>query len=81
MMIGSTPETDMELLTAIELTPKQATFFALCNTNFDTIGFMAREGVFQILNGNATLNFDSKGYLKSIKKEIFSYQQSISRQY
>lgn len=71
----------MELLTAIELTPSQASFFKLCNDNFATLNFMATEGVFAILGGNATLNFDNKGYLKSIKKEIFSYQQPIIRQY
>lgn len=63
----------MEILTALELTPAQATFFALCNENFQTLSFMAKEGVFSIFSGNATLNFDEKGHLKSIKRELFSY--------
>lgn len=66
----------MEILTALELTPAQATFFALCNENFQTLSFMAKEGVFSIFNGNATLNFDEKGQLKSIKRELFSYKKS-----
>lgn len=63
----------MEILTAIELTPSQASFFALCNENFKTLNFMAQEGVFNIYKGSATLNFDEKGYLKTIKRELFSY--------
>lgn len=63
----------MDILTALELTPSQATFFALCNENFKTLSFMAQEGVFSIFSGNATLNFDEKGQLKSIKRELFSY--------
>lgn len=66
----------MELLTALELTPAQATFFALCNSNFATLNFMAKESVFSIFNGNATLNFDAQGNLKSIKRELFSYSKS-----
>lgn len=58
---------------AIQLDTSQANFFKLCNANFITLNFMAQEGVFAIMGGSATLNFDQKGVLKSIKRELFSY--------
>lgn len=68
----------MELLTAVQLNKEQANFFALCNQNFEAIGFMASSGVFQIRGGNAILSFDPKGYLKSIKKELYTYANSMT---
>lgn len=50
-------------LIPIEVTPDIAT----------KIRFMVESGVFDIRGGNATLSFDPKGNLKSIKRELFSY--------
>lgn len=69
----------METLIAMELSASQANFFKLCNENFLTLNFMAKEEVFDIFNGNATLNFDQKGHLKSIKRELFSYVDNSSK--
>lgn len=63
----------MEGLVIVELVPDQARFFQLCNTNYNTIDFMNLSGVFQLSNASATLNFDSAGILKSIKREIYAY--------
>lgn len=60
-------------LIKVELTPEQAALFVLFQGNYDAFGFMVQQGVFDIRQGNATLNFDSEGRLKSIKKELFSY--------
>lgn len=57
----------------IALDETQSNFLAVCNTNFQTINFMYKSGVFQILGGNAILSFDPKGNLKSIKEERFYY--------
>lgn len=63
-------------LIKVELTPEQAALFILFQGNYDTFGFMVQQGVFDIRQGNATLNFDPEGRLKSIKKELFSYANS-----
>jgi hypothetical protein len=60
-------------LVIIELDPTQQNFFQLCNKNFQTISFMATSGVFSIIKGSATLNFDSEGRLATIKRELFTY--------
>ncbi len=66
---------DSHSLIAIELTPEQSGFLALCNQHYPTIVLMEKAGVFQIFNGNATLNFDATGKLKSIKRELYTYAQ------
>ena len=59
--------------TMVWLTREQAALFILFQGSYDKIGFMFKEGVFDIHQGSATLNFDKSGNLKSIKKELFSY--------
>lgn len=51
-------------LISIEVTPDIAA----------KIRFLAESGVFSIIKGNATLNFDT-GLLKSIKTELYTYAQ------
>ncbi len=62
----------------IELDAEQAAFMAFCNINYESLKFMAASGVFDIKSGNATLSFDPAGRLKSVKRELFSYQQAQS---
>lgn len=62
------------LLTAVELTEEQALLFRIFMEHYSTIEFMTKSGVWDIKGGNAILNFDSTGHLKSVKKETFTYQ-------
>lgn len=56
----------------IGLTKEQAALFVLFQGQYDAIGFMFKENIFDIGTGNVTLSF-SNGHLKSIKKETFHY--------
>lgn len=54
-------------LISIELTPDIA----------GKLRFMVEAGVFDMRGGSATLNFAPNGELKSVKKELFVYAQSV----
>lgn len=64
-------------LIRVDLTEEQAALFVLFQGHYDKIAFCIAEGVFDLRNANATLNFAKNGDLKSIKKETYTYAQAV----
>lgn len=67
-------------MNTVILTDEQAALFILFQKHYDSIGFMMSQGVFDIRQGNATLNFDKNGDLMSIDKHLFSYRPKVDIQ-
>lgn len=60
--------------TVIYVDKEQAALFILFMEHYHNFAFMTASGLWEMYSGNATLNFDGSGVIKSIKKEIFSYR-------
>lgn len=58
-------------LITIQITTKDAELFKVFMEHYDAVEFMIRDGVFNIKQGSAKLNFDKKGFLQSIDKHFF----------
>ena len=57
----------------IELTEEEAIKFRKYMENYDTFNLLCERGVFNIKNGSAVLDFDSKGILRDIRFSGFLY--------
>lgn len=55
-----------------KLSREQAAMLSLMTGQWDNVGFLFSEGVFDTRGGNVILSFDINGVIGTIKKEVFS---------
>jgi hypothetical protein len=61
---------------AVYLLEEEVEMFKVFREHQDIFQFMIDSGVFELKRGAATINFDDKGIISSIKKEVWHYPKN-----
>lgn len=61
----------------IELPEKEAELFKKFREHQDNFEYLLKEGVFDLINSEAILDFDSSGFLGHIKMGVHKYRRKI----
>lgn len=61
----------------VELTEFDAKLFLEFQKNYNIFSTLVQSGVFNIRNGNATINFDKDGVIREIDFHIVGYKKGL----